>query len=113
MSQEEEFEPIILCSASSYTKMFYLNPQFRGLPQRIQDELKIACVLFVADVSGIILLAFNEEGHLDILTRHDTDDIFYDEIGSELKMKQLQMDKRELFEQLEQFYDLFFLGNED
>ena len=38
------------------------------------------------------------------MTDKEEDDILYDEIGSVLKVKQLQREKRELFESLETFY---------
>ena len=37
---------------------------------------------------------------------------FFDEIGSVLKIKELQQTKRELFESLELFFKLFYLGEE-
>ncbi|MBQ8950445.1 MAG: hypothetical protein IJ065_04660 [Eubacterium sp.] len=103
----------ILCSASKYTEKFYLNPKFENLPQRIQDELKVACVLFTEEIGGVIMLYFDTEGNLDILTQANEDDLLYDEIGSGLKIKRLQIEKRELFEQLEEYYELFFGDSED
>ncbi len=103
----------ILCSASKYTEKFYLNPKFENLPQRIQDELKVACVLFTEEIGGVIMLYFDREGNLDILTQANEDDLLYDEIGSGLKIKRLQIEKRELFEQLEEYYKLFFGDSED
>ena len=35
----------------------------------------------------------------------------FDEIGSALKIKELQRDKRELLESLEMYYKVFFLGD--
>lgn len=104
---------IVLCSASSYAQKFYLNQDFAGLPQQIQEELKILCVLFTEDVGGVIMLVFDEAGNLSIQTEAYEEDILYDEIGSVLKVKQMQIEKEELFLQLEQFYQLFFLGKED
>lgn len=43
MSEREE---VVLCGASAYNKKFYLNQDFKGLPDSIKDELKIMCVLF-------------------------------------------------------------------
>ena len=103
----------VLCSASRYTEKYYFNPKFSNLPQRIQDELKVACVLFTQQVGGVIMLYFDKEGNLDILTQANEDDLLYDEIGSGLKVKRLQIEKRELFEQLEQYYELFFGESED
>ena len=39
-------------------------------------------------------------------------DFMYDEIGSVLKIKQLRQTKQELFEALEMFYRVFYLGGE-
>ena len=37
---------VVLCGASAYTKKYYLNEDFEGLPQGVKDELKIMCVLY-------------------------------------------------------------------
>ena len=39
-------ERMVLCGASAYEQKYYLNEAFGRLPSRIQDELKIMCVLF-------------------------------------------------------------------
>ena len=39
-------------------------------------------------------------------------DAFFDEIGSALKIKQIQREKREFLESLELYYRVFFLGEE-
>ena len=46
------------------------------------------------------------------VTDADEGDLLYDEIGSVLKIKQLQRDKRELLEALELYFRVFFLGEE-
>ena len=97
----------ILCAASAYTEKFYINPGYSALPEGVIEELRITCVLFTADVGGVLTIAFDEEGNLELQTSHNEDDYFYDEIGSALKIKQLQKDKRDLFEALEMFYQVF------
>ena len=52
---------VVLCGASSYEKKYYLNEDFKALPQQIQDELKIMCVLFTEDIGGVLTLVFDEE----------------------------------------------------
>ena len=94
----------VLCGANYYEQKFYLNPAYEVLPQQIKDELKIICVLFVQEVSGIIILEFNERGDLNIVVTAKDSDIYFDEIGSELKVRQLRKDKAELFAQLEEYY---------
>ena len=94
----------VLCGASYYEQKFYLNPVYEVLPEQVKNELKILCVLFVQDVSGIIMLEFNDDGNLQIMVTAREDDIYFDEIGSELKIRQLQQEKKELFSQLEEYY---------
>ena len=101
------YQDVILCVSNSYEKKYYLNEIFDGLPQRVKDELKILCVLFTEDVGGILELRFNEEGTLELETKADETDLLYDEIGSVLKIKQIQNTKQELLESLEMFYKVF------
>ena len=103
-------DEIVLCGASSYTKKYYFNEQFSSLPQGIQDELHSVCVLCTADVGGVIQVVFDEEGELQLRTQREDDDILYDAIGSVLKIKQLQREKEELYESLEMYYRVFYLG---
>lgn len=103
---------MVLCASSAYEKKFYLNESFEGLPQSIKDELKILCVLYTEDIGGILTLEFDEDGNLELNTSADEGDLLYDEIGSILKIKQMQNEKRDLFESLEMYYKVFFLGEE-
>lgn len=105
-------DEVVLCGSSAYTRKFYLNEDFENLPEQIKDDLKILCVLYTEDVGGILQLVFNEEGSLTFRTECEENDFMYDEIGSVLKIKQLQQTKKDLFEALEMFYKVFFLGEE-
>ena len=103
-------EKIVLCGANSYEEKYYLNPDFSGLPDSIKDELKIMCVLYTEDVGGILELFFDEDGNLDFRTSCEESDFYYDEIGSVLKIKQCQKERRELMESIELFYHVVILG---
>lgn len=105
-------EEVVLCGSSAYNKKYYLSEDFEGLPESIKDELKIMCVLYTEDIGGTLELVFDEEGNLNFRTDADEGDLLYDEIGSILKIKQLQKDKRELLEALEIYFKVFFLGEE-
>lgn len=100
-----------LCVSNAYQKKYYLNEHFQGLPQAIKDELKIMCVLYTEDVGGILELYFDEDVNLDFQTSCNENDFMYDEIGSVLKIKQYQNERRELLESLETYYKLMFLGD--
>lgn len=109
-SVDMEQERVVLCASSKYEEKYYLNPEFDGLPQTIKDELQAMCVLFVEDIGGILTLEYDEEANLQFVTMCDKGDLLYDEIGSVLKIKQLQQTKQELLESLELYYRVFFLG---
>ena len=38
-------DKITLCGSNSYQKKYYLNEDFKGLPDQVKDELKIALSL--------------------------------------------------------------------
>ena len=106
MSNQE----VTLCASNAYNKKFYLNDNFKGLPEAIKEELQIMCVLYTEDVGGVLELVFDEDGNLEFRTSYEEGDFFYDEIGSVLKIKQYQNVKRELLESLETYYRIVFLG---
>ncbi len=57
-------------------------------------------------------MEFDREGNLEFRVEADEGDYLFDDIGSALKIKQYQLEKRELLESLELFYRVFFLGEE-
>ena len=103
---------VVLCGASAYEKKYYLNEDFKALPQQIQDELKIMCVLFTEDIGGVLTLVFDEEGNLLLEVSANEGDLLYDDIGSELKIRQIRKEKAELLQSLELYYKVFFLGED-
>ncbi|NLJ96562.1 MAG: hypothetical protein GX321_05365 [Clostridiales bacterium] len=105
-------DKVVLCVSNAYEKKFYLNEDFKSLPEQIRQELQIMCVLFTEDVGGILSLEYEEDGTLILRTEADEGDILYDDIGSVLKIKEIQRKKKELLEALEMYYKVFFLGDD-
>ena len=105
-------DTIVLCGANSYEQKYYFNSEFKSLPQSIQDELQIMCVLYTEDVGGVLTMEFDEKGNLEFKVVSEEGDYLFDEIGSVLKIKQYQEEKRELLESLELYYRTFFLGED-
>ncbi|MCI9422802.1 hypothetical protein GN277_03160 [Lachnospiraceae bacterium WCA-9-b2] len=102
---------VVLCGANSYEQKYYLNPDFEQLPSDVKDELKIMCVLYVNDVGGILTLVYEENGDLCFEVTSKEFDPMFDEIGSQLKIKELQREKQDLLEALQMYYKVFFLEN--
>ncbi len=103
---------VVLCASSAYEEKYYFNQDFAGLPEAVKEELQIMCVLYTADVGGILTLQFDKSGSLFINVTSSEDDFLFDEIGSVLKIKQIQSAKRELLEALELYYRVKFLKHQ-
>ncbi len=106
----EQTENVVLCGANSYEQKYYLNENFKKLPQNIKDELQIMCVIYTEEVGGILTLEYEEDGTLIFRSVADDMDYYYDEISAGLKIRQMQREKKELLESLELYYRVFYLG---
>lgn len=100
---------MVLCASSSYEQKYYLNEAFSRLPEQVREELQIMCVLFTEDVGGVLTLKFDEQGTLLFEVSSDEGDLLFDDVGSVLKVKELQREKYELLEALELYYQVFIL----
>lgn len=101
---EKKHREVVLCGASAYNRKFYINQNFTSLPDSIKKELKVMCVLFCEDVGGVLELVFDADANLGLRTSCNEDDLLYDEIGSGLKIKQIQQEKEDLLRGLELYY---------
>ncbi len=93
----------VLCGANAQSMRWYFNEEDFGiLPEGVKKELKVICVSYCADVGGAITISYDQDHRLHLQT---IDPI--DEIGAELKIRRIQSDNAELFEQLEMFSKTF------
>ena len=53
-------DKIVLCGASAYEHKYYFNEDFSALPQSVQDELHIMCVLYTEEIGGVLTLEFED-----------------------------------------------------
>lgn len=104
---------VILCGANSYEQKYYFNKEFSKIPESVQEELHIMCVLFTEEVGGAFMIGFDEDGSVMLITDANEDDILYDEIGAGLMVKEVQKRKGELFESLEAYYKAFVKGEKN
>ncbi len=100
---------IVLCGANAYDKKYYFNEKFKGIPESIQEELHIMCVLFTEEVGGIFTIVFEEDGSVSFDTESYEEDILYDEISSGLLIHDMKIKRQELLESLSMYYRVFVL----
>ena len=98
-------EKIVLCGANSYEQKYYFNKeQFGKLPEDVQDQLHIICVLFTEEIGGIFTIEFDENGNVELRTEYAPEDYLYDDIGSGLLISEVRRKRQELFESLSLYY---------
>ena len=107
---KDENGNVVLCAASAYEEKYYFNPLFSRLPDSVQKELRIICILFTDEIGGIFAMEYNQEGNLQFLTETRDWDYQYDEIGAALMIKEIQKSRRDLLRSLELFYQVVILG---
>ena len=106
--KEEVSGATILAVSNRYEKLYYFNEDFEAIPKSIQEDIRVLLVMHTEEVGGILVLGFTEEGEMYFEAMAKEDDVYYDEIGSHLKIKKYQREKKELLEALEEFYRCFF-----
>ena len=100
---------IVLCGANAYEQKYYFNKDFSKIPQSIQDELHVICVLFTQEVGGIFTIVFEEDGNISIETNADEEDITYYEITAGLLVSEVRRKRQDLFEALGLYYRIYVL----
>ena len=100
---------IILCGANAYEKKYYFNPLFRKIPESIQKELHIICVLFTQGAGGIFTVEFEDDGTVTMETNADEDDITYDEVSAGLLIGEVRRQRQDLFEAMQMYYRIYIL----
>lgn len=103
-------DKIVLCGANSYEQKYYFNKeQFGKLPEEIQDDLHVICVLFTEEVGGIFTICFDQAGNLQFETDVADNDYLFDEIGAGLLIREIERNRTELLHSLELYYKVFIL----
>lgn len=100
---------VVLCGANAYEQKYYFNEQFAKIPQSIQEELHVICVLFTEEVGGVFTVVFDEDGTVLLETDAEEDDLLYDEISSGLLVGEIRRNRQELLESLQLYYKVFIL----
>ena len=95
---------MLLCGANSYEQKYYFNPDFNKLPQSVQDELHILCVLYTEEVGGIFTILFEPDGGVTLETTAAEEDFLYVEVSSGLLLGEIRRKRRELLESLSLYY---------
>lgn len=97
-------DKVVLCGANAYEQKYYFNPDFSGIPQSVQEELHIICVLFTEEAGGIFTVLFEEDGGVTLETQAAEEDYLYDEVSAGLLLGEIRRKRAELLESLSLYY---------
>ena len=98
----------VLAAASYVEQKYFLEQEFQALPESIQEEVRVICVVMAQKLGCTFLMGFTEEGKLYFETVQQKDDFDFDEIGAELEIKRIQREQKELLRALELWYAVYF-----
>ena len=88
--------------------------KFSNLPEEhTAGASDYVCAVYREDGRNSDSGDLEEDGTLEFLVTAEETDYLFDEIGSVLKIKQYQMEKRDLLKPLEMYYRVFYLGRRD
>ena len=100
-----------IVAAASYKKQkYFIEPKFQVLPEEVQKELKIMCVLTAQKLCCTFLIGFETTGEIYFETTES--EIDFDEIGAELEIKKMQSEKKDFLNALKLWYVVFFTEEE-
>jgi hypothetical protein len=104
---------VVLCGSSAYEKKYYLNPDYEGLPREVKKDLKMICVSYTEEIGGIFTMEYRPDGRLILKVESRDGDFDFDEIGSDLKIKQIRTKYGELMEALELYHKIIIEAKKD
>ncbi len=101
-------EKQILAVASYEKQKYFIEPKFQILPEEIQKEIKIMCVLTAQKLCCTFLIGFEKQGDIYFETIKEQQNIDFDDIGAELEIKKIQSEKEQLLKALKLWYIIYF-----
>lgn len=100
-------EKRVLAAASHEKQKYFFEPQFEGIPQEIQEDIKAICVIGAEKLACTFLIGFEADGTVYFQTIAQENDFSFDDIGAELEIKELCRKHKDLLEALKLWYVVF------
>ena len=87
----------ILAAANNKEQKYFMEEEFKFLPDTIKEDLKRICVYMAEKLNCTFLVGFDDNGDVYFETIKHEGDFDFDEIGAELEIKRLQKEELELW----------------
>ncbi|MDR2899088.1 MAG: DUF6145 family protein, partial [Clostridiales bacterium] len=92
------------CTASVYTRKYYVNPEYKALPAAVLADIHKMCTVYAEKLHCEFSLKFDGNGDVFFETNAPETDYNFDEIGAKLDTDRLARENRELFNGLKLWY---------
>lgn len=103
-------EKKLLISISPYVQKYYINEEFKDLPEEIKETLRAKLAVIAEKTHAIISLGFSED--MAVYLSYQYEDLSYtDEIGMELRLKKFQQDEAQLIQAIKMWYMIYHTPN--
>ena len=100
---------VIIAVANSYISKYYLDSRLDTLPMEVKNILKTNLVSLTEENGGVVEAVFDNDNTLIYFKSYCKDtDFLYDEIGINLKIKQMMKNNSELYSKIALFCKIKF-----
>ena len=100
----------VLISVSPYLQKYYINERYSDLPKDIKEMLRAKLGVISEKTNAIISIGFDENQEVFMEQRYE-DLSFYDEIGTELRIKKFQQEEMELLKSIKMWHSMYHTTN--
>jgi len=100
-------EKITLAAASFEKQKYFFEAKFDKLPEEIQTEIKMTCVMTAQKLCCTFVIGFEETGDIFFEIVKEEGQLDFDDIGAELEIKEISRTKKELLKALKLWFLVF------
>ena len=101
----------ILAVASFEKQKYFLENEFFSLPDIIKEELKVICSVMAEKLHCTFIVSFAEKGDIVFELIKMENDFDFDDIGADLEIKKIQIEKKDLLKSLKLWFIVFKTEN--
>lgn len=97
-------DKVILAYVSQYKEKYFWNEEIGTLPESIKKEVLMNMIFICEEAGGVVELGFDEDDVIYLDSYAEEDDLGYDQVSGRLLVSEMEREKKELLDELQQWY---------
>ena len=97
-------DKVILAYVSQYKEKYFWNEEIGTLPESIKKEVLMNMIFICEEAGGVVELGFDEDDVIYLDSYAEEDDLVYDQVSGRLLVSEMEREKKELLDELQQWY---------